>query len=82
MVIAYGYFQPSLVFYTEHHIEKLHKEKEVLKRIKNVNLAFIVSRKKPLKTLQSHLPSLEIIQCRPGFYVRDTVCLARWEKAK
>jgi len=82
LVIAYGYFQPSLVFYTEHHIEKLHKEKEVLKRIKNVNLAFIVSRKKPLKTLQSHLPSLEIIQCRPGFYVRDTVCLARWEKAK
>lgn len=75
-IIAYHYFQPSLVFYTQHKVEKVGDPREVVKRIQNASLAFIVGRKKPLKELHKGLPELKIIDCRPGFYVRDEICLA------
>ncbi|MCD6320051.1 MAG: glycosyltransferase family 39 protein [Candidatus Desulfofervidaceae bacterium] len=76
-IIAYHYFQPSLVFYTQHKVEKINDPGEVAKRMQNTSLTFIVGRKRPLEELRKDLPKLEIIMCRPGFYIRDKVCLAQ-----
>jgi hypothetical protein len=81
-IIAYHYFQPSLVFYTQHKIEKINDPKEIFDCFKKAPLAFIIGREKPLKELKKQIPGLRILDCRPGFYVRDSICLSQWEKRR
>ena len=74
-IIAYHYFQPSLVFYTQHKVLKTDNPQTVKDIVNQPEQTFIIGRQSPLQALKTQLPNLQFLQCRPGFYVRDVICL-------
>ncbi len=74
-IVAYKYFQPSLVFYTQHKIIKAGRPSEIERVGQRSPLVFIIGPQRALLKLTT-VP-VKILDCRPGFYVRKKICIGK-----
>jgi 4-amino-4-deoxy-L-arabinose transferase-like glycosyltransferase len=74
-VMAYRYFQPSLVYYTEPGVQRYDKAAIAAENIQTE--AWVVTKKKYLSELRPYAAQLDIVDARKGFYTPDTLVLGR-----